>query len=69
MKRVFPLAVVFLLASFAVAQHEPMSAGGAQPKPAQSQSEEGMDHAMHAMSSRHMDMSPHMKMTAMRPLR
>ena len=68
MKRLFPLAVVLLLASFAVAQHDPMS-DGAPPQPAQSQSEEGMDHAMHAMSSRHMDMGPHMKMTEMRPPR
>ena len=59
MKRYFLTVVACLLASFAAAQD----------KPAQSQSEEGMDHAMHAMSSRHMDMSPHMKMTAMRPLR
>jgi hypothetical protein len=39
----------------------------AQDKPAQP--EDGMDHAMHAMSHRHMDMGPHMKMTEMRPLR
>ena len=63
MRRFYLLAVVFLLASFAVAQHDHMSAGAAEKKPAQAQSEDGMDHAMHAMSSRHMDMGPHMKMT------
>ncbi|HMK29696.1 MAG TPA: hypothetical protein VK473_08445 [Terriglobales bacterium] len=30
--------------------------------------EPGMDHAVHAMSHKHMDMGPHMKMTDLRPL-
>ena len=60
MKRCFLIVVACLLTSFAAAQDKPA---------AQSQSEDGMDHAMHAMSSRHMDMGPHMKMTEMRPLR
>jgi hypothetical protein len=51
------LLLLILLSSFAAAQDK-----AAQP-------EDGMDHAMHAMSSRHMDMGPHMKMTEMRPLR
>ena len=69
MKRYFLVVVVCLLTSFAASQHEHISAEGAQQKPAQSQSEDGMDHGMHAMSSRHMDMGPHMKMTEMRPVR
>lgn len=32
----------------------------------QSASDAGMDHAMHAMSHRHMDMGPHMKLTSAR---
>ena len=53
------LLLLLLLGSFAAAQNN--------AKPAQS--EDGMGHAMHAMSSRHLDMGPHMKMTEMRPLR
>ena len=53
------LLLLLLLGSMAVAQNS--------DKPAPS--EEGMDHAMHAMSHRHLDMGPHMKMTGMRPVR
>jgi hypothetical protein len=54
------LLLLLLLGSFAAAQNNAKP-----PAP----SDDGMDHAMHAMSHRHMDMGPHMKMTAMRPLR
>src|SRR5437763_17182412 len=56
MNRCFPVIAMCLVALFAMAQDKP------------AQSDDGMDHAMHAMSHRHMDMGPHMKMTEMRPL-
>jgi hypothetical protein len=67
MKRSYVLVAVCLLVMAAFAQHEHMSMQGTQDQPAPS--EEGMDHAMPAMSHRHLDMGPHMKMTEMRPLR
>jgi len=63
---------LFLLASFALAQNQPahqhemnhdMSSMQKAAEP------EGMDHAMHAMSSKHMDMGPHMKLTELREVR
>jgi hypothetical protein len=65
-------ALLLLLASFAVAQNQPapqhemnhdMSSMQKAAEP------EGMDHAMHAMSSKHMDMGAHMKLTDMREVR
>jgi hypothetical protein len=67
MKRYVLLVVACLLATIAFAQHDYMSAESAPDKSAPP--EEGMDHAMPAMSHRHLDMGPHMKMTTMRPLR
>ena len=63
------LLLLLLLASFAAAQHDHMRSETQAKPQAQPQSDDGMDHAMHAMSHRHLDMGPHMKMTAMRPLR
>ncbi len=57
MNRVSLLLAVCLLAVWAAAQDKPAP------------SDEGMDHAMHAMSTRHMDMGPHMRMTEFRPVR
>lgn len=52
-----------LLAGTALAQAQDMS-----NMPGMSDAP-GADHAMQAMESHHMDMGPHMKMTALRPLR
>ncbi len=53
------LLLLFLLTSCSLAQN------AGKPAPP----DDGMDHAMHAMSHRHMDMGPHMRMTELRPLR
>src|SRR5690242_18680847 len=47
---------LFLLASLAIAQKEPAH-------------QHEMNHAMNAMSSKHMDMGPHMKLTELREVR
>src|SRR5579864_2313169 len=62
------LLLLLLLVPFAAAQHDHMSMehAGAQN---QAPSDEGMDHAVGAMSHRHMEMGGHMKMTDMRPVR
>ncbi len=63
MKRCFLL--VLLLAALAAAQDHQHDMSSMP----QSSSEEGMDHAINAMSHRHMDMGAHMKLTDLRPPR
>jgi len=63
------LLFLFLLVPFAVAQHDHASMDHANAQEREQPAEEGMDHAVGAMSHRHMEMGAHMKMTDMRPVR
>src|SRR5918912_4173154 len=63
------LLFVFFLVPFALAQHDHAGMDHSGESAAQSSSAESMDHAVGAMSHRHMEMGAHMKLTEMRPLR
>jgi len=65
------LLLFFLMVPFAFAQHDhaTMDHGSMDHSGQQASPEEGMDHAVGAMSHRHMEMGAHMKLTDMRPLR
>ncbi len=73
------LATILACSTLALAQNEgsmpgmDMSGQGAEKRDADIKSmpamDSGNDDAMHSMEGRHMDMGPHMKMTALRPVK